>query len=452
MMKNNSALLLLAVFAAACATTTPPPPKPVATPPAAPRRSLDVQEYQKNLEDAYSQIVAREHTPVAVSRVDVEAAASIPIPDHKTVRGALVYFTTDLKPSIQESLLRSAKYKKLIDKTLDDAKLPRGLAYLPVIESAYMPTLTSRAGAHGIWQFMPDTAREYGLRVDWWVDERADPERSTRAAVTYLRDLHRQFNDWPLALAAYNAGPGRIRRALDTNGVTTFWELCDAGALPKETRGYVPTFFATLMIASDPATYGFRLGESKELEGKRVEVDGPLSLRHVAEVAEVDEAVLRELNPALRRGIVPPGHAEVRVPVKAAELVATRAGKMKNDDANIAVCAFTLREGDSLKRIARAIGTSVDTILAMNDRRSAREGDAIYLPVRARDLGAALAHVVDETFYSVRKGDTYYSIGKKFGLTVEELLDLNDIPRSHMLHPGERLRVTVPRALTAGAM
>jgi len=443
MTKTNSALLLLAVFAAACATTAPPPkavPAPVA--------KTETPEYRKSLEDAYAQILAREHSPVPAPHVDVEAAASIPIPDHKTIRGALAYFTTDLKPSIQESLLRSAKYKKLIDGALGEAKLPKGLAYLPVIESAYTPTLTSRAGAHGIWQFMPETAREYGLRVDWWVDERADPERSTRAAVAYLRDLYHQFNDWPLTLAAYNAGPGRVHRALEQNNATTFWELCDAGALPKETRGYVPTFYATLMIASDPATYGFRLGESKDLDCKRVEVEGPLSLHHVAEDAEVDEAVLRELNPALRHGVVPPGRAEIRVPAKAAELVAARAATMKNDDANVAVCSFTLREGDSLERIASTLGTPVDTILAMNGGRAAREGDAIYLPVRARELGAALS----QQTYAVRKGDTWYSIAKKFGLTVEELLDLNELPASHTLHPGDHLRVTPARALTAGGM
>lgn len=445
MTKTNSALLLLAVFAAACATSAPPPKAaPVAAAPAAKPAS----EYQKALEDAYAQIVAREHAPVPAPRVDVEAAASIPIPEHKTIRGALAYFTTDLKPSIQESLIRSAKYKKLIDGALDEARLPKGLAYLPVIESAYVPTLTSRAGAHGIWQFMPDTAREYGLRVDWWVDERADPERSTRAAVAYLRDLYRQFNDWPLTLAAYNAGPGRIKRALDQNNATTFWALLDAGALPKETRGYVPTFFATLMIASDPATYGFKLGEAKELDVKRIDVDGPLSLRHVAEVAQVEESVLRDLNPALRQGVVPPGRAAIRVPSKAAELVAARATTMKNDDANVAVCTFTLREGDSLQRLARALGTPVDTLVAMNGGRNAHEGDSIYLPVRANELGAALSQMS----YAVRKGDTWYSIARKFGLTVEELLDLNELPASHTLHPGERLRVTPARALTAGGM
>ncbi|HEY6136462.1 MAG TPA: transglycosylase SLT domain-containing protein [Thermoanaerobaculia bacterium] len=462
MTKTNSALLLLAVFAAACGSAPAPPPK--AAPPVA-AKPAETPEYRKALEDAYAQILAREKAPVPAPKVDVEAAASIPIPEHKTIRGALAYFTTELKPSIQESLIRSAKYKKLIDSVFGEAKLPKGLAYLPVIESAYVPTLTSRAGAHGIWQFMPDTAREYGLRVDWWVDERADPERSTRAAAAYLRDLYRQFNDWPLTLAAYNAGPGRIRRALETNGASTFWELCDAGAVPKETRGYVPTFFATLIIASDPATYGFRLGMEdrhsclspvSEGTGKSacpppvasIPVEGPLSLRYVASVADVDEAVLRDLNPALRHGIAPPGRSEIRVPAKAAEAVATRAGTMKNDDANVAVCSFTLRDGDSLSRLAAALGTTAETLAAMNDGKSARQGDSIYLPVRARELSAALSNMT----YAVRKGDTYFSIAKKFGLTVEELLELNDLQASHVLHPGDRLRVAPARAVTAGGM
>ena len=331
MTKERAVVLLVAIYAVACATSTPAP-KSAATPSASQPPSaakLQAEEYRKALEAAYGEIVAREGKPVAAPAVDVEAAASIPIPDHPTVRGALQYFTTDLKPSIQESLLRSGKYKKLIDKALDDYKLPRGLAYLPVIESAYVPSVTSRAGAHGIWQFMPETARDYGLRVDWWVDERADPERSTRAAAAYLKDLYRQFNDWPLALAAYNAGPGRIRRAMQATGAVTFWDLLENAAVPKETRGYVPTFFATLTIASDPSTYGFRLGQPIDFDRSAVEVEGPLSLRYLASVAHVDEALLRDLNPALRQGIVPPGKITVSVPAKSAETVAARAAKQQ---------------------------------------------------------------------------------------------------------------------------
>jgi membrane-bound lytic murein transglycosylase D len=463
MTMSRAIVLLLALCAVACAigcSSAPPiAPKPLpklsskpAAPPSAAR--LQTEEYRRALEAAYGEIVAREGKPVSAPKVDVEAVVSMPIPEHETIRGALQYFTTDLKPSIQESLIRSAKYKNLIDKALDENKLPRGLAYLPVIESAYVPTLTSRAGAHGIWQFMPETAREYGLRVDWWVDERADPERSTSAAATYLRDLYRQFNDWPLALAAYNAGPGRIRRAMVSTGASTFWELLDAEAVPKETRGYVPTFFATLTIASDPVTYGFRLGQPAEFDHQQVEVEGPLSLRYLATIANVDERLLRDLNPALRQGIAPPGKTTLHVPSKAAAVVTARATTLKNEDANIAVCSYTLRDGQSLSRLARSIGTDVDTLLAMNNLRSADDiggGDSIYLPVRARELGSLLlAH--NDAYYAVKKGDTFFSIAKSHHLTVEELLAINELDSDHKLHPGEKLRVTAPHALSAAGM
>jgi membrane-bound lytic murein transglycosylase D len=454
MTKERVVVLLAAIYAVACATSTPAPkPAPVAVAQTPSAAKLQAEEYRKALEAAYGEIVAREDKPVAAPTVDVEAAASIPIPDHPTIRGALQYFTTDLKPSIQESLIRSGKYKKLIDKALDDYKLPHGLAYLPVIESAYVPSVTSRAGAHGIWQFMPETARDYGLRVDWWVDERADPERSTRAAAAYLKDLYRQFNDWPLALAAYNAGPGRIRRAMQSTGSVTFWDLLENEAVPKETRGYVPTFFATLTIASDPTTYGFRLGQPIDFDRSAVEIEGPLSLRYLASVARVDEALLRDLNPSLRQGVLPPGKTTVRVPSKSAEIVAARAATLRNEDANIAICNYTLREGESLKRLARTLGTDIDTLVAMNNLRSPDaigEGDAIYLPVRARELGALLNR--SDAYYAVKKGDTYYSIARSHNLTVDELLDLNELDADHKLHPGERLRVSASRTVTAGGM
>jgi len=452
-MRNGLLLTAVALYSVACATTPAPkvaPPAPVV----AARTQIDAQEFQKELQDAYTRILTRSDSPTPdIPVVDVEAAASIEIPEHRTIDSALRLFTVDMKDSIQTSLLRSGRYRKVIDKALEDNDLPKGLAYLPVIESAYTPTLTSRAGAHGIWQFMPETAREYGLRVDWWIDERADPERSTRAAAKYLKDLHRMFDDWPLALAAYNAGPGRVRRALEDAGVSTFWELLDLAALPKETRGYVPTFYATLLIASDPATYGFELGKPEDIEGKRVEVEGPVSLRYVAEVAGVDTDTLEEMNPAVRRGMLPPGRSTVRVPSQAVEAVASRARTMREGDAYISVCSFTLRRGDTIKRLARAIGTKPETILAMNDIDSVRAGESIYLPVRARELGTLLAHHDDEdVFYAVKKGDTLFSIAKRHGLTAAELRDLNDLSKNAKLHPGQKLRVTQGRAMTAGGM
>jgi membrane-bound lytic murein transglycosylase D len=362
-------------------------------------------------------------------------------------------FSVDMKDSIQTSLIRSGKYKPLIDNVLTAEKLPKGLAYLPVIESAYLPNLTSRVGAFGIWQFMPDTAREYGLRVDWWVDERADPERSTAAAARYLKDLHRMFDDWSLALAAYNCGPGRVRRTLQESGATTFWELLDQGLLPKETRGYVPTFFATLRIASDPETHGFELGKPAEYVGKRVELRGPVSLAYVAEVIGADEDLLRELNPGLRRGVVPPGRATVRVPSEHAETLLARADSLREGDAYMKFCAFKVREGDTIQRLARKIGAKPETLLAMNNLDPGdrvRAGQSLYLPVRARELSALLSRSAD--YYAVKKGDTLFSIAKQNGLTVDELRDLNDLSQKAKLRVGQQLRVDAPGTLTAGGM
>ncbi|MGZ5493936.1 MAG: transglycosylase SLT domain-containing protein [Thermoanaerobaculia bacterium] len=458
-MNNTRRLLPAAAFVFAACTTTAPPPVPTPVPQPSPvvsPRSSDAAHLRAELEQAFDEIVAREGKPVAAPQLDVEAAASIPIPEHRTISGAVNLFTTRMRDDIQTSLIRSARYEKMIEAALAEYRLPKGLAYLPVIESAYMPALTSRAGAHGIWQFMPDTAREYGLRVDWWVDERADPEKSAYAAAAYLNDLYREFNDWSLVLAAYNAGPGRVRRAMTSTGATTFWELLEWGAVPKETRGYVPTFYATLLIATDPDTYGFRLGTPEEIDEKQIVVEGPLSLAYLAEVAGVDRDLLREMNPALRRALLPPGRTAVRLPARAAQIVAPRATTLKREDANVAVCTFTLRERDTLKRLARAIGTSTDTIMAMNSLQSAHavgEGDSIYLPVRARELGARLAHYNDASaYYKVRKGDTIYSIARKHHLSVEDLRELNDLTSRARLQPGQRLRVAPPRAVTAGGM
>lgn len=446
------ALLLLG---AACASSTPPPqqvPAPLVA--LSSTAASDLTGLRRDLEETYAQIVAREAKPDDATAVDFEAAASMEIPDNRMVRNAVTLFSTTMKSDIQTYLNRSTRWRRMIDRALAEEGLPKGLAYLPVIESGYALTLTSRAGAYGMWQFMEPTAREYGLRVDWWVDERADPERATRAAAAYLKDLHRQFDDWPLALAAYNGGPGRISRALKANGVSTFWDLCELAAIPRETRGYVPTFYATLIIASDPAAYGFNLTPAPQPEPKKVEVDGPVSLSYLARYAGVEPEMLKELNPSLRRGLVPPGRNTIRVPEKVAAIIAARSSSIRNDDPDMAVTSFRLREGDSVRRLARAVGASVESILSMNGLRSASAvaaGDLIYLPVRARELGARL-NESDEVYYAVRKGDTLYSIAKRHHLTVDEIRDLNDLSRQARLRPGQRILVTPPRTLTAGGM
>lgn len=456
--RNRLSLLGLSLLLGACATGAPQ-----ATIPASPLPNLaevdpvaDAAELRESLQAAMSQIELRTSGTVKPAIIDAEAMSSIEIPEHESIRGAVKYFSTTLQPKIQRSLHRSAGYKAMVDKVLDEYRLPRALAYLPVIESAYVPTLTSSAGAYGLWQFMPPTAREYGLNIDWWVDERADPEKATRAAAHYLRDLHRMFGDWSLALAAYNAGPGRVRRALKSSGSTTFWELSEKQAIPKETRGYVPTFYATVLIASDPEAYGFELLEPSSPDVRKVPVVGPVSLSWMAEVAGLETEVLAELNPELRRGVVPPGVTPVRIPAKSADIVRSRAATLRDEDPTVAVASFVMRPGDSISKLARTLGIGEDEILKMNSLQTAsvRPGDAIYLPVRQTELSMMLQRrsAPASTIHEVQKGDTLYSIARRNNLTVDELLGLNGLDSSHVLQPGERLRVTLGTALTSGGM
>lgn len=470
-MRMRLLLPLMAWYATACATGGQQPSRTQADAYGAEFAAMirsnnehsDTAEFRDDLEAVYEQILSRnrpqkETFAIPFSRpvpvVDLEAAISIPIPEHRTINSAVRLFSGDLKDKIQDSLTRSGRYRPEIDRALEEYNLPKGLAYLPVIESAYLPTVTSRAGAAGIWQFMPDTAREYGLRVDWWVDERADPERSTRAAAKYLRYLYDRFQDWPLTLAAYNGGPNRVQRTLQEQGVSTFWELADRGALPKETRGYVPTFFATLLIASEPDAYGFELGKAEQVEERQIDIHGPVSLGYLAEVAGVDERLLREMNPALRRGLVPPGRCHIHVPANAAGTILARAGRLSQEDSTLKVSSYTVRRGDTLKKIARSIGSSEDTLLAMNglgSPSSVRTGQNLYLPVRPREVSNYMAHGRDRDFFHVvRKGDTLYSIAKKNGLSVSELRDLNELGSQATIRIGQKLRITTPRAATGG--
>jgi membrane-bound lytic murein transglycosylase D len=459
-MHNRLLLAGVGLYAMACASA--PAPKPIPEPAvptlAAPSAQLDADAFRRELEEAHTAILARNTNTASPDApvVDLEAAVSIPIPEHRTINSAVQLFSVRMKDSIQASLIRSGRYRKLIDKTLAEERLPKALAYLPVIESAYIPTLTSRVGAHGIWQFMPATAREYGLRVDWWIDERADPEKSTRAAAAYLKDLHRMFDDWSLALAAYNCGPGRVRRTLANAGASSFWELLDAGLLPKETRGYVPTFYATILIASDPETYGFRLGEVQDLDERTIEVRCPVSLDYLAEASGVDRDVLKELNPSLRRGVVPPGRGEIRVPSSAAERLLARADTLHEEDDYVKFATYRVRKGDTVKKLSRALGTTPETLLAMNgldDAGRLSTGRSIYVPARAREVSALIANAKhDDVYYAVRKGDTLYAIAKRNGLTVAELRDLNDLPKDTTLRLGQKLRVSAPRTVTAGGM
>jgi len=220
----------------------------------------------------------------------------------------------------QVQLSRKGRFAALIEGELLRRDLPRELIYLALIESGFSPTATSPVAAAGLWQFMPPTARAFGLRVDGWVDERRDPVLATAAALDYLQELHELFGTWPLALAAYNAGPDRVTRALRIRGgavpegAEPFWEILPQ--LPRETREFVPRLMAAAILARQAERYGFQVEMERPYEFDRVFVPGGTSLVRVASALQIQVAELRELNPHLVRGVTPPGVSyAVRVPV-----------------------------------------------------------------------------------------------------------------------------------------
>ena len=223
-------------------------------------------------------------------------------------------FQTDLRGFFSGALLRSGKYVPRMMSILEKEGVPTELVYLPLIESGYRTRAVSPAGAVGPWQFIPGTGRRYGLRIDRYVDERCDPVKSTRAAARYLRDLHDMFGDWHLSLAAYNTGEGRISRILESGLAADYWEMSDNGYLFRETEEYVPEFLAAVQIAEHPEAHGFETPEMETLEYDIVSLKSSIQLTTIARLAGAPVDEIKDLNPALHRGMVPPEGYSVRLP------------------------------------------------------------------------------------------------------------------------------------------
>ena len=243
----------------------------------------------------------------------------VDIPLNRKVLSYIELFQGNLREFISEGLQRGVQYLPMIQEEFREQGLPLDLAYIPLIESAFKNTARSRAKAQGMWQFMSYTGREHGLTLDWYVDERSDPEKATEAAAKYLKTLGKMFEkDWHLAMASYNGGPGRVQRAIRRSGKNDFWALTATSRyLPRETREYVPMILAAIVIAKNPSQYGFQIEPALPRAYEKVQVDDPIDLRLVAEWTNAPIDDIEALNPELRRWTTPvrsPKY-EIKVPV-----------------------------------------------------------------------------------------------------------------------------------------
>jgi len=397
-------------------------------------------------------------------------AHDIPIPLNDRVLRFVEIFQGRLRPFLTEGLTRGAPYLPMIHTIFREEGLPLDLGFVPLVESAFKPTAVSRASARGVWQFMRGTGRENGLKSDWYIDERADPEKATRAAAKYLKTLYRMFGDWHLALASYNGGPGRVQRAVKRAGIADFWKLTEAsGHLPRETRDYVPMILAAAIIARDPAQYGFDVAPSLPFATDVVTVSSPVDLRRVAEWAGVAADDIRSLNPELRRWTTPVRTREyqLRVPMGTmASVLEGYGGSAPGDSA--ALQWYTVRKGESLPIIARRLRVSrADLAEAnyLNAKARVQPGQRLVVPRapsaallarRTTSTPAQVASIETETresdvagtVYRVRKGDTLYAIARRHGVSVENLRAWNQIKGS-ALSIGDRLQIHNGRSANA---
>src|SRR5947209_2388702 len=242
--------------------------------------------------------------------------SDLPLMINDSVAGYISYFSTRGRDTFVRAQARSGRYREMILRIFREEGVPQDLIYLAQAESGFHPLALSRVGARGMWQFMASRASGYGLQRNWWIDDRQDPEKATRAAARHLKDLYNQFGDWYLAMAAYNSGPGNVQQAVKRTGYADFWELYKRNVLPAETKNYVPIILAMTILSKNPAQYGLDAMQPEPAEKYEVvNVDYPVDLRLVAECVDVQIEQLVDLNPSLLRRTTPKDQSFVlRVP------------------------------------------------------------------------------------------------------------------------------------------
>ena len=332
------------------------------------------------------------------------------------------YFSTRGRGTLEHALVRSGRYQDMIQSILKEEGVPQDLIYLAQAESGFHPLALSRAGARGMWQFMGSRAKGYGLERSWWVDDRQDPEKATRAAARHLKDLYNQFGDWYLAMAAYNSGPGTVQNAVKRTGYADFWELYKRNVLPKETRNYVPIIVAVTIMAKNPAQYGLdTIVPDKSVPYDTVKIDYPVDLRLVAECVDASASDLQDLNPSLLRLTTPKDQEfELHLPVGTKDRYLSTIAAIP-PDMRVWWRYHKVAPGDTLAMIARAYHTTPQAISEANnlDGSELETESKLIIPVAPGKHPAAegtASYARAATRYKVRKGDTVQTVADNFGV------------------------------------
>src|SRR5687768_7051661 len=431
----------------------------------------------------FEQPPATAETKQAVSDDLQETAHDIDIPLNAKVLQYVQMFSGRLKGYLEEGLNRGARYLPMIQDVFRAEGLPLDLAYVPLIESAFKTSAVSKAKARGMWQFMSGTALENGLKQDWYIDERADPEKATVAAAKYLKTLHKMMDgDWHLALASYNGGPGRVQRAIKRSGRNDFWKLtATTKYLPRETRDYVPLILAAIVIARNPAQYGLTVAPIDDTPSfERIALYSPVDLRRVAEWAGIPIQTIQDLNPELRRWTTPVRATDyaLKVPYGTADLVLAGMSGAREEEL-VSFNHHTVKKGETISSIAKKLKVNRTDLAQANylsTKASLKAGQQLIIPrapttllaarpdnpapaanpaptAEPRSAAVVTASQVESpavesvrattVTHRVKKGETLFSIAMLYRTTVDSLKQLNRIKGSG-IQAGQRLMILKP--------
>jgi membrane-bound lytic murein transglycosylase D len=360
----------------------------------------------------------------------------LPLTVNDSVLQYLSYFSTPRgRAVVERGLERAGRYNEMIRRVLREEGVPEDLIYLAQAESAFQPTAVSRAGARGLWQFMPFRGEEYDLDRSYWVDERSDPEKATRAAARHFRDLYDMFGDWYLVMAAYNSGPLTVIKGIERTGYADFWELQKRHVLPKQTQNYVPIILALAMVGKSPSLYGVEVTPDKPEPVDTVVPGHPIDLHLVADATGADLEDLRALNPELLRNTTP---ADATFALK---LPAGDGDKFKENIQQVPPDKWTswrlhaVESGETLGEIARSYRVtpaSIEQVNHLDADASLPAGFLLTVPA-----APPVAHLVH---YRVQRGDTLEGIAERFDVTTSDLRRWNHL-RSSRASRGMVLRI-----------
>tara|TARA_B100000963_G_scaffold121810_1_gene106204 strand:+ start:537 stop:2195 length:1659 start_codon:yes stop_codon:yes gene_type:complete len=365
----------------------------------------------------------------------------IPLVTNSQVESYIRYFQGKGRKGFNIWLRRYVQYKELILPILEEYDLPEELIVVSMIESGFDPKAVSKAKAVGLWQFMYSTGKQYGLKRNWYIDERQDPVKSTRAAAKYFVDLYEEFEDWYLVLAAYNTGPGRLNRALNLHETSDYWQLY---SLPKDTKNYIPYYLSSAIILKNPEKYGFKIPKVSPLKFDIVTIEKSADLSVIAKSADTKVSTIKKLNPELRQPATPSnGPYVLNIPLGKKDSFYEKFNKIP-DDEKFAVqnVEHRVKKGENLISIAskyRVLVADLQTINNISNKDFLSIGQRLKIPVK----GGLYSNYPEKVVYKVRSGDTLGHIAEEYNTRASEIRKWNNMGGSSLIRPGQKLTLFV---------